>query len=168
MKALMPHDDHCGARPVSTGQQRWSRLGSKREEGQSLVEMTVGLVFLLIIVLILFEMGMLFYSYIAVLNASREGAVYASLVPDMNDEQYVHYKTITSAEAEAAGLNTDPSFFVVDRPETPDGIDPLDRVIVRVHYQIINPTQGIVLPFLGRMGLFQSAWMTGVTEMPIR
>jgi hypothetical protein len=37
-----------------------------------------------------------------------------------------------------------------------------------VRYQVINPTQGIVLPLLGRMGLFQGAWMTARTEMPIR
>jgi hypothetical protein len=125
---------------------------------------------LLLIVLILFEMGMLFYSYIAVLNASREGAVYASLHPALQegDPLYARYLSVTSAEAEAAGLNTDPTFFLVDPPEAPEGTDPLDRVIVSVHYQLINPTQGIFLPFLGRMGLFQSAWMTGVTEMPIR
>jgi hypothetical protein len=39
---------------------------------------------------------------------------------------------------------------------------------VRVRYQLINPTQGILLPVMGRMGLFQSAWMTGETKMPIR
>jgi hypothetical protein len=130
--------------------------------------MTIGLVFLLLIVLILFEMAMLFYSYIAVLNASREGAVYASLYPTMSEYQRQRYKSITSAEAEAAGLNTDPEYLVVDLPETPDGVDPLDRVIVRVHYQLLNPSQGIVLPALARMGLFENAWMTGITEMPIR
>ena len=35
-----------------------------------MLEMTVGLVFLVLIVLILFEMAVLFYSYIALLNAS--------------------------------------------------------------------------------------------------
>jgi hypothetical protein len=37
-----------------------------------------------------------------------------------------------------------------------------------VSYQLINPTSGIILPFMGRMGLFQSAWMTASTEMPIQ
>lgn len=148
--------------------QQLSLLSSKREEGQSMLEMTVGLVFLVLIILILFEMAMLFYSYIAVLNASREGAVFASIYPEMTDGQYQSYESITATEAQAAGLNTDPEFFVVDPPETPNGPEALNPVIVRVHYQLINPTQGIFLPFLGRMGLFQSAWMTGRTEMPIR
>ena len=144
-----------------------------------MLEMTVGLVFLVLIVLILFEMAVLFYSYIALLNASREGAVYAATHPaialmedpeDPADPQYtnyVTYETITTAEAVAAGLRTDPGFFEIEQPEVGERIDPLDPIIVRVSYQLINPTQGIILPFLGRMGLFQSAWMTAVTEMPI-
>lgn len=133
-----------------------------------MLEMTIGVIFLLIIVLVLFEMAMLFYSYIAVLNASREGAVYASAHPDMNAAEYQRFENVTTAEAQAAGLNTGPGFFVVDAPATPNGNDPLQPIIVRVHYQLINPTQGILLPVMGRMGLFQSAWMTGETKMPIR
>jgi hypothetical protein len=139
-----------------------------REEGQSMLEMSVGMIFLLIIVLVLFEMAMVFYSYIAVLNASREGAVYASIYPAMNSAQFEQYQRIASSEAEAAGLNTDPNFFKVDAPEAPEGTTFPGKVIVRVHYQLINPSQGVFLPLLGRMGLFQSAWMTGETEMPIR
>lgn len=147
-----------------------------------MLEMTVGLVFLVIIVLILFEMAVLFYSYIALLNASREGAVYASTHPEialMEDPKdpedpeysnYVTYETIATAEAVAGGLRTDPEYFQVNQPELDgqDGTDPLDPIVVRVSYQLINPTQGIILPFLGRMGLFQSAWMTAETEMPIQ
>ena len=160
MKTSMRPNDRSS---VQTAQHR-----PPREEGQSMLEMTIGVIFLLIIVLILFEMAMLFYSYIAVLNASREGAVYASANPEMSAAQYQRYENITTAEAQAAGLNTDPSFFVIDAPETPDGSEPLQPIIVRVHYQLINPTQGILLPVMGRMGLFQSAWMTGETKMPIR
>jgi hypothetical protein len=135
-----------------------------------MLEMTVGLVFLVLIVLILFEMAVLFYSYIALLNASREGAVYASTHPTIvpGDSEYETYEIITTAEAVAGGLRTDPEFFEIRTPEIPYGVDPLDPIIVRVRYQLINPTQGIILPFLGRMGLFQSAWITAVTEMPIQ
>ncbi len=166
MKKFWRHKDRNPARAANDRQPSW--VPSDGEEGQSLLEMTIGVIFLLIIVLILFEMAMLFYSYIAVLNASREGAVYASIYPVMTEPQRQRYESITVAEAQAAGLNTDPALFIVDPPDTPDGTEPLRRVIVRVHYQLINPTQGIVLPVLGRMGLFQSVWMTGATEMPIR
>ena len=135
-----------------------------------MLEMTVGLVFLVLIVLVLFEMAVLFYSYIALLNASREGAVYAATHPTMvpGDSAYETYEIITTAEAVAAGLRTDSEFFEIHEPEIPHGINPLNPIIVRVSYQLINPTQGIILPFLGRMGLFQSAWMTAATEMPIQ
>ncbi len=140
------------------------------ESGQALLEMTMGVVFLVIIILILFEMGVLFYSYIALLNASREGAVFAATHPTMEpgDRDYERYETITTAEAIEGGLIIEPGLFEIHTPETPEGVEPLDPIIVSVSYQLINPTQGIILPFLGRMGLFQSAWMTARTEMPIQ
>jgi Flp pilus assembly protein TadG len=149
---------------------------SEGEEGQGLLEMTVGLVFLMGIVLILFEMAMLFYSYIALLNASREGAVYASSHPEVHDPSaaaYARFYEITSAEANAAGLITDTTYFeildpVIDTSCGSDGTDPLCPITVRVRYEVINPTQGIILPIMGRMGLFQSAWIQAETEMPIR
>jgi hypothetical protein len=138
-----------------------------------MLEMTVGLVFLVIIVLILFEMAVLFYRYIALLNASREGAVFAATHPhiaesDSEDPDYVRFEMITTAEAIKGGLDTDPEFFEIHPPEIPWGVAPLEPIIVRVSYQLINPTSGIILPFMGRMGLFQSAWMTASTEMPIQ
>ena len=143
-----------------------------RESGQSMLEMTVGLVFLVIIVLILFEMAVLFYRYIALLNASREGAVFAATHPYIAEEHdnsdYERFETITTAEAVKGGLDTDPEFFEIHPPETPYGVAPLEPIIVRVSYQLVNPTSGIILPFMGRMGLFQSAWMTASTEMPIQ
>mgnify|MGYP005622793559 CR=1 FL=1 len=157
--------------------QKVDRAGIKwgAEDGQSMLEMTVGTVFLLLIVLILFEMAMLFYSYIAVLNASREGALFASSHPELANDvdqdgpYYATYLEITRAEANAAGLVADDTFLVIDRPELLEGsAEPLDPIMVRVHYQLINPTQGIILPVLGRMGLFQSAWMSAATRMPIR
>ena len=140
------------------------------ESGQSMLEMTMGVVFLVLIVLILFEMAVLYYSYIALLNASREGAVFAATHPTMepDDSDYVRYEQITTAEAIEGGLVTDSEFFRIYAPDKPDGVEPLDPIIVRVSYQLINPTSGIILPTLGRMGLFQSVWMTASTEMPIQ
>ena len=135
-----------------------------------MLEMTMGVIFLVIIILILFEMAVLFYSYIALLNASREGAVFAATHPTMveGDTDYQRYVTITTAEALEGGLVTDPGFFEVHPPDKPVGVEPLDPIIVSVSYELINPTQGIILPTLGRMGLFESAKMTARTEMPIQ
>ncbi len=168
MKARKRLKGQNPAQPVENSWLQRTRNPLRGEEGQSMLEMTVGLIFLLLVVLVLFEMAMLFYSYIAALNASREGAVFASLYPDLmeGDPQYDRYVSIVKAEAEAAGLNTD--YLTIDPPDTPELAEPLYPVIVTVHYELLNPTQGIFLPILGRMGLFQSATMTAKTEMPIR
>jgi len=139
---------------------------NRNERGQALLEMTFGTVFLLLIVLIVFEMAMLFYSYIALLNASREGAVYASLHPDMEpgSAEYTNYLEVTENEALASGLNTATGYFTVTAPINNDCIS----VTVTLDYKVVNPTKGIVLPLLGRMGLFQSAIMSACTKMPIR
>jgi Flp pilus assembly protein TadG len=137
----------------------------RKEKGQALLEMTVGTIFLLLIVLIIFEMAMLFYSYIALLNASREGAVYASLHPNMTPggAEYATYLEITGNEAQAAGLNTTTGYFTITTP-----IKDTASITVTLNYKIVNPTQGIILPWLGRMGLFQSTVMSAWTVMPIR
>jgi hypothetical protein len=133
-----------------------------------MLEMLLGTVFLAVIVLVLFEMGMLFYTYIVLLNSSREGSVFASLHPELapGSEYYEEYVRITSEEAVAAGLDTD-SFEVLP-PETPGGPEPLQPIVVKVRYHLINPTHGVILPFVGRFGLFQDTWITARTEMPIR
>ncbi len=148
--------------------QQTGAVSARHEEGQSMVEMLVGTVFFLVIMLILFEMGMLFYSYIALLNSAREGSVFASLHPELapGSEDYEEYVRITSAEAVAAGLEL--SRFEVLPPETPQGTEPLKPIAVTVRYHLINPTHGIILPIAGRFGLFQNVWITARTEMPIR
>jgi len=167
MKTCKRQKGRNTAQPAQDGNLQRPCNPLRGQEGQSMLEMTVGVIFLLIVVLVLFEMAMLFYSYIAALNASREGAVFASLYPDLRegDPLYGRYVSIVNAEAQAAGLNTD--YLTVHPPEAPV-IEPLYPVIVRVDYELLNPTQGIFLPILGRMGLFQSAKMTAKTEMPIR
>lgn len=70
----------------------------KNQKGQSLVEMSIGLIIPLFIVLGLLDLGRLFYSYSALQNAASAGAVYASAFPscqtaaqcpDPNNVEYV-------------------------------------------------------------------------------
>lgn len=55
------------------------------ERGQSIVEFTFSLPFLLLILLMIIEMGVVFTTYLAVVNAAREGAVFASMYPQLAD-----------------------------------------------------------------------------------
>jgi hypothetical protein len=149
------------------------------EEGHSLLEMTFGTTFLLLVAIVLFESAMIFRAYIGVLNSAREGAFYAAHHPDMvfgaqitcataspdGNEAYVFMWHICQ-ETIASGL--DPDYLQVLPPETPEGTDPQDPIIVTVEYELVNPTGSIVLPWLGRMGLLDSFPISASNEVPIR
>src|SRR6266516_217514 len=53
----------------------------KAEKGQSLVEFSLGLVFLLLIVSGLIDLGRLYFTYVALEDAAGEAALYLSLNP---------------------------------------------------------------------------------------
>jgi len=53
----------------------------KKEHGQSLVELSLGLILLLLLVSGVAEFGMAFFQFIQLRDASQEGAVYASTNP---------------------------------------------------------------------------------------
>jgi Flp pilus assembly protein TadG len=72
--------------------------GGKSQEGQSLVEFLVVLPVLLIIVAGLLDLGRLYYAYVAVTDASGEGAAYGAMHPD--DENAI----IARAAQATAGL----------------------------------------------------------------
>lgn len=145
------------------------------EEGQALVEMTICVVFLLLVSVALFEFAMVFYSYISLLNAAREGAVYASIYPDVaegtSSPHWDEFESTTRAEAEASGLVTGGEVFEVLPPvrEYPPACEnDVCTITCVLHYEVMNDTQGIFLPFMGRMGLFQSLVLQAHVDMPIR
>lgn len=53
------------------------------EKGQAVVEFAYTFPFLMILFLVVFEMGIMFASYISMVNAAREGALFASLNPGL-------------------------------------------------------------------------------------
>lgn len=58
---------------------------SRKEKGQGLVELAIILPLLLIILLGTIDFGRVFYAYVTITNASREGARYGSLYPTRID-----------------------------------------------------------------------------------
>jgi len=58
----------------------------KRERGQALVELAILLPILLVILLGVIDFGRVFYAYVTITNASREGARYGSLNPPISTE----------------------------------------------------------------------------------
>ncbi len=61
-------------------------IRARKEKGQSLVELAIILPLLLLILLGIIDFGRVFYSYVTITNASREGARYGALHPGWVDE----------------------------------------------------------------------------------
>lgn len=71
------------------------------QKGQSMVEVSIALPLLILIVIGLVEMGLMFASYLSLVNATREGAIFASMHPALVNSQCgaTPYPTCTSNAA---------------------------------------------------------------------
>jgi hypothetical protein len=69
---------------------RPTRSRSNGQKGQSIVEIAIAMPFLLVLLLGVFELGIVFASYMAVVSAAREGAVFASMYPKLADASCGH------------------------------------------------------------------------------
>ncbi len=153
---------------------RWLK---RDERGQSLVEVAGVSVFLILLSLMIFETGVMFFSYVALLNASREGAIYASAHPELADpaktpedsQAYLIYtERIVKGEVRLGNL-VDPARLTIHRPVLVDGTSRFgDPIRVQVDYQLVTFTSTIRLPFFGRFGLPNYWPMSVATTMPIR
>jgi Flp pilus assembly protein TadG len=63
----------------------------QKEEGQSLVELAISLMFLLILVAGVVDIGRAFFTYIALRDAAQEGAAYASVARKDKDSTVSGY-----------------------------------------------------------------------------
>lgn len=146
---------------------RW--FGSQaEEEGQGLVEAAVAFLFLLTIFLVMFEMVIVFTSYIALLNTSVQGAIYAAGYPNMapGDGNYDQYVSIMQAETLAGGLSwTD---IGINPPELPSNVVPGAPITVTIEYTLTTFASEIVFPFFERFGLPSEYHIRARTAVPIR
>lgn len=153
------------------------RCVKRNEQGQSLVEVSVVSIFFMILAIMIFEAGVVFSTYTVLLNASREGAVYASAHPELttvvtDTAVYQEYLAVTSTEASSlpGWVNRDSSSFQIDRPTlvevNPDTGE--QGLRVRVRYNVRTFTSTIALPFFGRMGLPNYWPISAWTIMPPR
>ncbi len=161
---------HRYSRPARPGQGRGSLNRFNKEEGQGIVEAAVAFLFLLLILIIMYEMAMVFSSYIALLNCSVQGAIYASAHPNMvedpPDEEYQQYVSIMQAEALAGGLSwTD---VTIHPPQLPPVVEAGNPLTVTLDYRLETFASEIVFPIFGRWGLPGEYWISARTAVPIR
>lgn len=162
------------------------------ESGQSMVELAIGLPFLMLIIIALIEMGLIFATYVSLINATREGAIFASMHPELvTTTQYdctlsansgtiwCQYQArvknevfVATAEQlrSAQLLNYDPYTAVVaNAPTLPDGNNnPGSSIQVQVTANLSTFTSNISLPFFGRFGLPNTYSLSYTFQMPIR
>jgi Flp pilus assembly protein TadG len=131
-----------------------------------MVETAFSAIILVMLVVAIFEFGMIFSAYSAVLTASRSGATYASMHPDPDDPEYDQYEDIVRNEMRAAHLNM--NNVTVLAPSTPEGLTAGHPIGVTVIYRLTTFTSGISLPVFGRFGLPRYYTITWQAVVPIR
>ena len=146
------------------------RAGSEKEEGQGLLEAAVAFLFLLVILIAMFEMAMVFASYIALLNTAVQGAIYAAGYPDMEssppDVNYEQYVSIMQAEALAGSLSW--VDVRINPPELPANVVEGEPITVTVDYTLTTFASEVVFPMFERFGLPTEYHISARTAAPIR
>ncbi len=122
------------------------KTNKKLERGQSLVEMTVGFVILIMILMGLLDLGRAYYIYIALEDSAGEAAVYLSLYPACRDSTdgtgcADPNNALYRAQNAASGYfdwTDGNTTFTVDRP-TPYGTGSTVEVTIQHTFELITP-----------------------------
>jgi Flp pilus assembly protein TadG len=111
---------------------------SRFDKGQGLIEFGIVMVFLILIVFGVLDLGRVFFSIITISNAAREGARYLTLHPDDKASAYAGTKAAGVQEAQGSIIHIQPSDVTVTYCVDLDAFDSCDSgypVRVKVQYQ---------------------------------
>jgi Flp pilus assembly protein TadG len=150
------------------------KIATRETSGQNIVEMAVLLPFLLFMVLALYEMAQVFTAYIALVNAAREGAVFASLNSELSDstkvsvDDQLYRDYVDRVKQEILALELNPQYLSVSRPVSATLPSAKPSITVTLGYQLQTFVGTVVVPFFGRMGLPSSYGLSYSIGMPIR
>lgn len=121
-----------------------SRNHNRLERGQSLVEMSIGFVLLLIVLCGLLDIGRAYFVYIALEDGAGEAALYLSIDPECRTEadglQCTNPNNAEYRARNAGGENVDWSTaeIIIERPPIYGVGDPV-AVTIRYSMRLINP-----------------------------
>jgi Flp pilus assembly protein TadG len=159
------------------------------KSGQSVVEVALTLPFLLLVILGLVEMGILFSTYIALVNATREGTLYASMHPELSNSTqtpttsatWIEYQSRIADEVDVTvgarlreGQLLDSQTLTVNRPVIATSGTCANStnigcpITVTVSYQLHTFLNDVNMPVLGRFGLPNTYTMNYSMAAPIR
>ncbi len=161
---------------------RVNTSGHDTEVGQSLVELSIGMILLLIMAMGLLDLGRMYYTYVALTDAAGEAALYLSVQPGC-DYDGVDGEGHPTSDNGTAGDPCDPpnnaawraeraggglvdwsqaAIVVVEGPH-PAGVGEIVRVTIEYPFQLLTP---ITPEFLGTdiITLHAEAVQTIITE----
>ncbi len=116
------------------------------ERGQSFMELAISMVFLLVLLSAIIDLGWAFYSMTALRDTAQEAASYGVMCPD-RDKILERLRLSTSAPLNASDIDNGNVNVVFLRPGVTDPVtDPKHGDIVRVEVEIEHT---IMVPFLG-------------------
>ena len=108
------------------------------QKGQSLVELSITMVILLVLLLSIFEFGYAFLYYITIKDAAQEGAIYGSLYPSAACNTTLVSRVRNSSSSPAINItDTTVTPVTVTRTGTTSGYT--ITVNVTHHYHVITP-----------------------------
>lgn len=139
-------------------------LTKNSERGQGFMELAISMVFLLILLAALVDLGWAFYTLIALRDAAQEAAVYGAMCPNHPDLIIDRLRTSTNTPIDIGDIPDDQILICVYNPATPiDSCEGAPVVTPQLNYNLrvevfINHT--IHVPF--------AATFIGRTSYPLR
>jgi len=117
--------------------------GQLRTRGQSLAEFAIVLSLLILVLLGVFDLGRVFYSYVVITNAAREGAYYGAMHPAMypGEENYDLIVARVISEAQGLGVALEADDVTISAASTDSGTP----ITVSVQHDFSLITAGIIM-----------------------
>ncbi len=134
-----------------TLKKRYTRTRSG-ERGQAFVELSISLVFLLVLLSVVIDLGWALYTFIAMQDSAQEGAVFASMCQNTSSI-LVRTKESTTAPLDANDIQ-DISIIYFDEDGNPTGdvtYGATVKVTLTLEHKILAPFVGA---FIGNEGSF--------------
>jgi Flp pilus assembly protein TadG len=131
-------------------------LRAHRQTGQNIVELALGIGFLIVMVLGMVDFGRVFYAHAGLTNAAREGARRATLLTDCTGANLTDIQNRVIAEQPALAITN--SMITVDCSQS-------DRRTVSIAYaiELANPFLGPLVGYLAPDNTWRvrlSTWAT--------
>lgn len=139
----------------------------KEQSGQSLVELAISLMVILMLLLGAVEISMALFQYVTLRDAAQEGAIYGSIEPE--DESGIKYRTVAAA-SDVVQIDPDANVDITLNGDHCEGIDPVTSapnsmtVTITFDHPIIFP---IVGPMIGTDTIRLTASVTNTILRPI-